>query len=241
MMYGLSVLVMTLLGAQSVFALGLLMQAVVSTRIRQPQVTQRIKQRTAELKTRKKTLCIDRSADAVGATLEDLIRCCRVNAEQPLIVSALCEKVIGHVDGGARSLAAFLSSTSGLLGLAGTLIGISSALISFSANADSPEPIITGFATAIGTTLWGVLIAFTAIFTSRLIWQPAINDAEAALTRLLLLIVSEERKTDSEVSHPRRHSRARGSLVNGRPAMNKRRKTLTNGKGSHVQVIRKFQ
>lgn len=240
MMDGLSLLVMTLLGAQSVFALGLLMQAVVSTRIRQPEVSQRIQQRMTELKIRKKSRCLDPSVDPVGATLEDLIQCC-VNAEQPLVVAALCEKVIGQVDGGARSLAAFLSSTSGLLGLAGTLIGISSALMSFSADAGSPEPIITGFATAMGTTLWGVLIAFTAIFTSRLIWQPAINNAEAALTRLLL-VASEGREAETEVAQPQRRSRTPGLPANGQPGMNKKRRSLANGKGSHhVQVTRKSQ
>lgn len=192
-MTGLSFLVMALLMAQSIFALGLLFQAIVSSRIRRPKLIRAIKERTSMLERRSteqngsskkdKRRVVSESQEPA---IDELIHACRQdNSTQPLMIAALCDRLIRMVDGGARSYAAFLSKTAPLLGLAGTLLGISEALMSFSGDSSSQNLIIRGFAIAIGTTLWGILIAFAAMFASRLIWQPVISDVQTALLHLI--------------------------------------------------------
>ncbi len=201
-MTGLESLVMVLLCAESVFALGLFLQAVSSTCLQTPNVTRRIIRRIESLRSDKQNRCgaagnkgsratakaTETANDPIENLLTNLVGSVGIgHSEHSAVLSGLIRQLLGLTDNGARSLAIFLCKTAPLLGLAGTLIGISSALAAFSADAGSPEPIIAGFATAMGTTLWGILIAFAAIFSSRVLWQPAIAQTEAAISQLLLI------------------------------------------------------
>jgi len=129
----------------------------------------------------------------------------RTSNRQALVVTMIGRRLIREVDCGGRTLAAFVTKTAPLLGLAGTLLGISASLSSFSSNPEASEEIISGFAMAITTTLWGVMIACLAMVTSRLVWQPAIGRAEDLIGELLDEVSQRIRQPKASKKEPKQN------------------------------------
>jgi len=90
-------------------------------------------------------------------------------------LEGIIHKHIDAVERGAVRLSAFLARTAPLAGLAGTLVGVQHALAGFSKQVDNPYQIVTGFSTALVTTLVGILVAILCVAISKLIWEPGLN------------------------------------------------------------------
>jgi len=90
-------------------------------------------------------------------------------------MEALIGLHIGNLERGVVHLCGLVARTAPLLGLAGTLVGVQMALSAFARNSTEPQLVLEGFATAIGTTLVGILVALFCLATSRLFWQPLIR------------------------------------------------------------------
>lgn len=117
-------------------------------------------------------------------------------------VEAIIQAHIDAVERGALRLCAFLAKTAPLAGLAGTLIGVQNSLSAFSKQADSPQLVISGFATALLTTLSGVFTAILCVTVSRLIWEPGLQKTISYLTEFNLTaqsyILEIKQKLESE-------------------------------------------
>jgi len=79
---------------------------------------------------------------------------------------------ISQLDRGAARLSGLLTRTAPLMGLGGTLAGISTSMAEFSHEAADANQIISGFSVAIETTLYGIFVACFCQLAVRLFWQP---------------------------------------------------------------------
>ncbi len=84
---------------------------------------------------------------------------------------------VHSLDRGATRINTFLAKTAPLLGLAGTLAGISLSMSQFEEQSAEPRVIIHGFAVAIETTLFGIFVAILCMASNRLLWQPLQQEA----------------------------------------------------------------
>jgi hypothetical protein len=91
---------------------------------------------------------------------------------------------IQSLDRGATRINTFLAKTAPMLGLAGTLAGISLSMSQFEQRSAEPEVIIHGFAVAIETTLFGIFVAILCMASNRLLWQPLQQEAATIWDRL---------------------------------------------------------
>ena len=87
------------------------------------------------------------------------------------------------IERGALRLCGFLARVAPLVGLGGTVLGIQQALAGY---ADHSTDLMASFGLALQTTLAGVAIAFVALLTARLIWEPLLHRATARLLDLSL-------------------------------------------------------
>jgi biopolymer transport protein ExbB/TolQ len=90
-------------------------------------------------------------------------------------IQTLIELQISKTERGADRVCSFIARTAPLAGLAGTLIGVQAALSAFSADRADPNHVISGFATAVQTTLAGIFVAFMCLATSRLLFEPRLK------------------------------------------------------------------
>ena len=90
-------------------------------------------------------------------------------------IQTLIELQISKTERGADRVCSFIARTAPLAGLAGTLVGVQAALSAFSADRADPNHVISGFATAIQTTLAGIFVAFLCLATSRLLFEPRLK------------------------------------------------------------------
>jgi biopolymer transport protein ExbB/TolQ len=107
---------------------------------------------------------------------------------------------LGQMERGAIRLCSFLAKTAPLAGLGGTLLGVSDALKAFAAKPGDPSVVIGGFATAIDTTLVGILITFVCLGTSRLIWEPLLSKTLGELMEHALLLKSHLGQLRSKIT-----------------------------------------
>ena len=103
-------------------------------------------------------------------------------------VDVLISLHIGKLERGAVRLCGLVARTAPLLGLAGTLVGVQMALSAFAQSATEPQMVLEGFATAILTTLAGILVALLCLATSRLLWEPLIRKTMHDLMEMALML-----------------------------------------------------
>ena len=189
----LSTLVTVLLVAQSILGLGLFLQAMISTRLRRSETLSALTslhhhlldlQRLAAKS--KKPMANLALGFRVGKMLNEtkcpeLLRQAvlfTVGPESDDEAATTCvASWIQNLDRGAQRIGGFLTKTAPLMGLGGTLTGISESMHAFGGNATSPEVIVHGFAVAIETTLYGIFVAIFCLMATRLLWQPILEDA----------------------------------------------------------------
>lgn len=139
------------------------------------------------------------------------------------VIQSQLLRYVHQLDRGAQRWIAFLVKSAPLLGLAGTLVGVSEGLASYAADQSSTTRIIESFAFAISTTLWGVAIAVLGMCTSRLMWQPYLEGvyitAEQQATDVLRSRTTQiyERNSDAPVRSRRVGGRRRRSHEPDRP------------------------
>jgi len=76
------------------------------------------------------------------------------------------------LDGNTGHLRQWLVKTAPLIGLAGTLAGISCSMAQFQQRVSDPGVIVHGFAVAIETTLYGIFVSCFCLIADRLFWKP---------------------------------------------------------------------
>ena len=106
-------------------------------------------------------------------------------------VDVLISLHIGKLERGAVRLCGLVARTAPLLGLAGTLVGVQMALSAFAQSATEPQLVLEGFATAILTTLAGILVALLCLATSRLLWEPLIRKTMHDLMEMALTLKAD--------------------------------------------------
>jgi biopolymer transport protein ExbB/TolQ len=117
------------------------------------------------------------------------------------LLAAQMQRYAGSQDGGAQRWLAFFVKAAPLLGLAGTLVGVSEGLASYAADPSSTNRIIEAFAFAILTTLWGVGIAVLGMATSRLMWQPYLEQIFHALEQQVMSFPVGTTRPGTELTH----------------------------------------
>ena len=81
------------------------------------------------------------------------------------------------LDGNATHLKMLLVKTAPLIGLAGTLAGISSSMGRFEQRVSDPGVIVHGFSVAIETTLYGIFVTCFCLLADRIFWKPLKDQA----------------------------------------------------------------
>lgn len=86
-----------------------------------------------------------------------------------------------RLERGGQRLCGYLIKVGPWAGLTGTLVGVRGSLAAFVKNVAAVQEFAAGFATAIDTTVWGVLIAVAAFTTSRWLWGPIVEGLSSEL------------------------------------------------------------
>ena len=143
-------------------------------------------------------------------------------------IQTLIELQISKTERGADRVCSFIARTAPLAGLAGTLVGVQAALSAFSADRADPNHVISGFATAVQTTLAGIFVAFMCLVTSRLLFEPrlkktAIEIFEMAmrLRASILAVVTPTRdkpRHNARLGHTSRIAPVPGGLGSDQPS-----------------------
>jgi biopolymer transport protein ExbB/TolQ len=87
-----------------------------------------------------------------------------------------------RMERGGLRLCGYLIKLGPWAGLAGTLVGVRASLGLFVGNITAVNKFVSGFATAIDTTIWGVAIAIVALTTIKAIWVPLLERQHAEVT-----------------------------------------------------------
>lgn len=142
------------------------------------------------------------------------------------------------LDGNVTNLKQLLTKTAPLIGLAGTLAGISSSMGRFEQRVSDPGVIVHGFSVAIETTLYGIFVSCFCLLADRLFWRPLKEQARELWLEIETVTAldrkkSEARSTDATATTvqrltTRRDAEPRG-LTHGKPSAqrNTRRKDAT--------------
>ncbi len=185
--------IFVLLGVQSILGLGLFVEALVRTVIlprndHQPlldlqRLLLNLSGNTSDNRRRLQFMSRD-LPEKVAAAVRQLT--------QPKASVEAADIHIGHwletIEGGSQRLCSWLIPTAPMVGLAGTLAGISEALSHFQQRSESPELMIAGFAVAIQTTLIGLWISFLCWITIKLLWTPYLGRIESSWETCFCLI-----------------------------------------------------
>jgi len=137
------------------------------------------------------------------------------NLDQAAIETAI-QIHIEAIEGGAIRLCIFLARTGPLVGLAGTFVGVQSALAIFGKEANDPRLVGSSFSTAVLTSLVGVWIAFACLSVSRLLWEPSLKKTMVELFEFGVAAQSyirdiKERFSDETISGRQSHDNSRNS------------------------------
>ncbi len=105
-------------------------------------------------------------------------------------IEALIGLHVHRLERGAIRLCGFLARTAPLAGLAGTILGVQQALNAFAANPGDTDAVISGFATALGTTLVGIVIAFACLIP-KAVWEAVLTNSMGVLLEAALIVKSD--------------------------------------------------
>lgn len=255
-MSGLSMLVTTLLVVQSVLGLGLFFQGLISTRLRKRQTLGALSAvQTILISYLEKSPQSGRRLTLLGVQFR--VRALLEKACCPDLIKRAAMEVISpkpneqasmdfamtwvrELDRGTQRLAGFLTKTAPLMGLGGTLTGISESMHAFGGNSDSPQMIVHGFAVAIETTLFGIFVAMICLLTSRLLWQPLLDDASKQWLEVSQLLREIRQKAVPVSLHlaPTNGAARKASKPNDRVSAPPRSSQSKNRRGNHVNVAR---
>lgn len=86
-----------------------------------------------------------------------------------------------RLERGGQRLCGFLIKLGPWAGLMGTLVGVRASLAAFVNNLTAINEFAAGFATAIDTTIFGILIAVVSFSTTKWIWVPLLEDVSCEL------------------------------------------------------------
>lgn len=107
-------------------------------------------------------------------------------------------RLVERYDGGVVRWGHILTKAAPLLGLIGTLFGVSVSLQEFVANPADPRTFIRGFSLAISATMLGVLVSLVSLVTVRWVRLPLLAAWEAeVLQQLTTAAPSRTRKMSS--------------------------------------------
>lgn len=102
-------------------------------------------------------------------------------------IQAIVSLHVCRLERGAIRVCAFLAKCAPLAGLAGTLVGVAQALSHFSQQPDNPQPVIQGFATALGTTLAGIAVSFVSL-GAKAVWENVLIKTMGVLLEASLIV-----------------------------------------------------
>jgi biopolymer transport protein ExbB/TolQ len=142
---------------------------------------------------------VQRAASAASDCLSNLVALMLAHRVTVSEVQALIDAEIGKADRGAIRLCGFLARTAPLAGLAGTLVGVQASLSAFSVNRTDPGLIIAGFATAVQTTLAGIVVAFMCLGASRLLIEPRLKRTAMEMFDMSMRLVPKVQAAKAKV------------------------------------------
>jgi biopolymer transport protein ExbB/TolQ len=143
-------------------------------------------------------------SDDLAAVLEYLLENVRHHVADIDAVAAGAHGVIlarqRRLERGGQRLCGYLVKLGPWAGLTGTLAGVRESLAAFVRSLGAVQEFAAGFATAIDTTVFGILIAVVAFTTSRGIWAPLVEAQHAELTEHAIAAMTHLKRIYSHLS-----------------------------------------
>jgi biopolymer transport protein ExbB/TolQ len=191
---------------QSVLGLALLIQAVLTCRLQRSTglhhltaLLTLLRQRRSVTKGRMSATELSGKLSLSREPLLDRAVTLLLQGERDL-ARITARQWIGQLDRGAARLGGLLTRTAPLMGLGGTLAGISMSMAEFAQKSADASQIINGFSVAIETTLYGIFVACFCQLAVRLFWQPFQERAAGLWCELEAMLQGNHAEHRSELS-----------------------------------------
>ncbi|MEY2724942.1 MAG: MotA/TolQ/ExbB proton channel family [Planctomycetota bacterium] len=162
---------------QSVLALAILFDAILHAGIRSRQTLRLLFELQTQVRSLPGMEPRQRAQRVRDVTLRNAVELLLLPAPQTDLADRHFHRWLTRLDQGISRLNSLLTRTAPLVGLAGTLAGISASMARFQQRTSNPDVLVAGFALAIETTLYGIFVTCACLTADRLFWQKLKNMA----------------------------------------------------------------